>query len=161
MITMSERVPGHLRQEISGWLQEHRVTHYITLTTHDQSLSIDGMRNRLRQWDARLNRALIGRNWQKRRDQRIWNFSFLESPGVNPHWHLLLRLDDTPVAGRVPDTQMLEDHARRAWAKLSPAGTVDVQEVNGKTDLRLTNYVAKELGRMAQYSSFVLPDEFQ
>ncbi|CAN0599652.1 unnamed protein product, partial [Laminaria digitata] len=115
----------------------------------------------LRQWDARVNHALRGRNWQERTDQRIWYHSFLESPGVNPHWHLLLRLDDTPVAGRVPDTQMLEDHARRAWARLSQAGTVDVQEITGKTDLKLTNYVVKELRSMAQYSSFVLPDEFQ
>ncbi|WP_375588382.1 hypothetical protein ABWH89_13875 [Hoeflea alexandrii] len=157
----SERVPALLLKEISHWLQDQRFTHFITLTTHEHSLSIDGMRHQLREWDARVNRALIGRNWQKRRDQRIWNYSFLESPGINPHWHLLLRLDDTPVAGRVPDTQMLEDHARQAWARISPAGTVDIQEINGKTDLKLTDYVVKELRSMAQYSSFVLPDEFQ
>jgi ABC-type cobalamin transport system ATPase subunit len=161
MHTDFERIPARLRNEIPGWLQEHRVTHYITLTTHDQSLSIDRMRNRLRQWDAHLNHALIGRNWQKRRDQRIWCFCFLESPDANPHWHILLRLDETPVAGRVPDTQLLEHHTRRIWAELSPAGTVDVQEIFGKTDLKLTNYVAKQLRSMAQCSSFVPPDEFQ
>lgn len=161
MNTTSERVPALLPKKISHWLQEQRFTHFITLTTHEHSLSIDGMRHRLREWDARVNRALIGRNWHKRRDQRIWFHAFLESPGVNPHWHILLRLDDTPVAGCIPDTQMLKDYARRAWARLSPAGTVDVQEITGKTDLKLTNYVAKELRHMAQYSSFVLPDEFR
>lgn len=154
-------IPAHLREKISDWLQEHRFTHFITLTTHDQSLSIDLMRNRIRQWDAHLNRALIGRNWQKRTDQRIWCFCFLESPDANPHWHLLLRLDETPVAGRVPDTALLEHHTRRIWAKFAPAGTVDVQEIDVKTAHRVTNYVAKELRFMAQYSSFVLPDEFQ
>lgn len=160
MNTTSERVPAHLGKEISHWLQGQRFTHFITLTTQDQSLSIDGMRNRLRQWDARLNRALYGPKWAEKRDELVWFFAFLEAPFLNPHWHLLLRVDDSPVTGKLIDTRTLYDTVRRVWSRLAPAGTVDVQHVTDEIDAELVDYVGKQLGSVTQYTSFVTPDEF-
>lgn len=156
-----ERIPRRCRDEISAWLQEHRFTHFITLTTHDPSLTIEGARGRLKQWDARLNRALCGPKWAQKRDELVWFFAFLEAPLSNPHWHLLLRVDDSPVTGKFIETRKLCDTVRQVWSRLAPAGTVDVQPLGEKTDIELVDYVGKQLGSVAQYSSFVTPDEFR
>jgi hypothetical protein len=155
------RIPRLYRDEISVWLQQHRFTHFITLTTHDPSLNIEGARGRLKQWDARLNRALYGPKWAQKRDELVWFFAFLEAPFSNPHWHLLLRVDDSPVTGKLIDTRTLYDTVRRVWSRLAPAGTVDVQPVSAKIDAELVDYVGKQLGSVTQYTSFVTPDEFR
>ncbi|MDP2120674.1 MAG: hypothetical protein Q8K28_12285 [Hoeflea sp.] len=155
------RVPPRSREEISGWLQQQRFTHFITLTTHNPSITIARMRERLKQFDARLNRALYGPKWASHKDQLIWFFAFIESPETNPHWHLLLTLDHTPVADKLIDTTLLEEHIRDVWLRLAPAGTVDVKEIHGKIDGLLTDYVGKQLVHVPQYSSFVTPDEFR
>jgi hypothetical protein len=154
-------IPRHFRVEMSRWLQEHRFTHFITLTTHNPSISIDGMNNRLKQWDARMNRALYGPKWSQHRDQLIWFFAFLESPQTNPHWHLLLRIDDSPASGKPIGAFRLEAKIRAIWSRLAPAGTVDVQPLGDRIDAKLVDYVGKQLGSVAQYSSFVTPDHFR
>lgn len=153
--------PRRLQRAVTELLSEHRFTHYVTLTTHDPSLSDEGMRGRLRQWDAQVNRELVGPKWSRHKDELTFFFAFLESSRVNPHWHLLLRVDDSPLTSKRTDILTLSTCFTCAWKEISPAGTVDVQEIYSMADKILVNYVGKQLGNMAQYSAFVTPDEFR
>lgn len=153
--------PQKLQEAITEFLMEHRFTHFVTLTTHEPTLSDESMRSRLKQWDARVNRAIVGPKWCKHKDELIFFFAFLEAPGVNPHWHLLLRVDDSPLSTKKTDSLTLLSCSTSAWKRLSPAGTVDLQEIYSMADKILVNYVGKQLRNMAQYNSFVTPDEFR
>ncbi|MAY63163.1 MAG: hypothetical protein CML29_13220 [Rhizobiales bacterium] len=161
MRTIARIEPRVLQREVTNFLTKHRFTHFVTLTTHDPMLSNEGMRSRLKQWDARVNRQLVGPKWSRHKDEVTFFFAFLESPHVNPHWHLLLRLDDSPLTSKPTDILTLSTCFTSAWKRLSPAGTVDLQEIYSVADKKLVNYVGKQLGSMAQYSAFVTPDEFR
>lgn len=107
------------------------------------------------------NRALYGPKWQQHFDESTWWFAFLEKPGSNPHWHVLLR-----VVGRWgvdPSNQFarLADVARFSWLKIAPAGTIDIHLIPKRRQKKLTTYLAKELGGELQYSNFLTPDEFR
>jgi hypothetical protein len=89
----------------------------------------------------------------------MFAFYFLEKPRSNPHWHGLVRL--FPVGGVPLATQekMFDEHAERAWKKLVPAGSVNVQPITSQRGV--SNYVTKALGHSLEYASFVTPGEFR
>lgn len=143
------------RQAIRTWLDEQfTFTHFITLASNSNDVSLDVMKDRLKGWDARVNRELYGPKWLKHYDELLWFFAFLEKPDVNPHWHLLCRFTDadklarfTPVAGM-------------KWSKMLPMGTVDVQQITEKHS-RVVDYVVKRVGGEIEYRNFITPDEFR
>jgi hypothetical protein len=102
----SRKIPS-LKTEIPAWLDQWKFDRYITLATNDPGLSVKPvhgsklpyvlLRDRLREWDKRLNHAILGRNWAIRHADRMWSFFFLEKPSSNPHWHGLVRF--FPVDG--------------------------------------------------------------
>lgn len=51
---------------------------------------ISRMRQEIASWDARVNRKLLGPNWQHSTD-RTWFFGFSEKPELSPQWHLAVR----------------------------------------------------------------------
>src|SRR4051812_39121907 len=91
------------RHEVSKWLDQWPFTLFVTLATNDPMVSNEVARRLIKDWDARMNRALLGPKWVDRPDERMFNFYFLEKPGVNPHWHALILLggfDDETLARR-------------------------------------------------------------
>lgn len=147
--------------ETKDWLSRHRYTHLITLASNTSEISEEWMRDRLRQWDARVNRALYGPKWRKHYDELIWFSAFLEKPRTNPHWHLLLRFVGRTGSDKSGEFEIIGDLADRVWLKLMPSGSVNVQEINDSSRERVVTYVAKELWHKLQYNEFVTPDEFR
>ncbi|WP_223476568.1 hypothetical protein [Oricola indica] len=150
------------RDEMHKWLSTaFRFTHIVTLTTHDNTLSPEVLRSRLRAWDARVNRELYGPKWRKHADELLWYFAFLEKPNSNPHWHLLLRVVGRWGSDGSRDYKKLPLAVRDAWGAVMPSGTVDVQEIRAGTYKTVNEYVAKELAGAIQYEHFLTPDEFR
>ena len=69
------KIPS-FKVDIPAWLERWKFDRYITLATNDPSLAgkpVPGssiphglIRDRLREWDGRLNRAILGKHWAKR-----------------------------------------------------------------------------------------------
>jgi len=147
--------------ETKKWLATNKFTHFVTLATNTSSVREKVMRDRLRAWDARVNRALYGPKWQKHQDELIWFHAFLEKPKANPHWHLLLRLVGRLGSDRNDEFNRLPVLAENTWLDLVPSGSVDVQEIEDESLDNVVAYVAKELRYELQYQNFVTPDEFR
>ena len=83
-----------LRREFESFIERFGPTYFVTLATNAYNpVSQNRMRDLLKAWSARVNRALLGSRWQKKPDEHIFFFAFLEKPDINPHWHLLLQAD--------------------------------------------------------------------
>ncbi|MCK8483758.1 hypothetical protein MUY21_06880 [Aliiroseovarius sp. S2029] len=154
------------REAVREWLNRMWFTHFITLTSNNQMFTRHDMAARLRAWDARVNRNLVGPKWQKRVDERIYWIAFPEKADVNPHWHLLLQLlpeqieEDEDRQG-VCDWSF-EDDVKHIWTRLVPSGTVDVQRIGSGMCRRdgAARYVTKSLGFEPNLESFVMSREY-
>lgn len=137
------------------WLnEEFTFTHFVTLASNSNDISLRVMRDRIEHWDQRVNRELYGPKWRKHYDELLWFFAFLEKPTTNPHWHLLVRFQDRDKLLRFAPV------AEMKWRKVLPQGTVDIQPITGKHS-RVVDYVLKSVGGELEYDHFITPDEFR
>lgn len=147
--------PARRRQAIQKWLdEEFTFTHFMSLASNSPDVSIRTMRDRIKFWDARLNRKLLGPKWRRHWDEATWWFAFLEKPDVNVHWHVLARFQD-----RAKLTTFARA-AEQVWLEILPGGSVDFQVITGRHD-RVTDYVSKRVGHDVEFAEFITPDEFR
>lgn len=156
--------PSKMRTDVAEWLNQWRFDRFITLATNDP-VTFDGphrgpalIRDRLRAWDARINRKLIGPKWRQRREDRIRGFYFLEKPVSNPHWHGLVQFFPPWPECREEYELQFDLCSPEIWKQLVPTGTVDIQKI--VCQRRVIEYAVKSLDNNISYSNFVIPDEF-
>ena len=164
---LPEIIPS-LKTEIPSWLEQWKFDRYVTLATNDPSLagkprqgsSIPHgfVRDRLREWDGRVNHAILGKHWAKRHSDRMWSFFFLEKPNANPHWHGLVRFFPVDNMEISYQERMFDDNAERIWKELMPSGSVDIQVITAQRGL--ADYISKMTPYEVSYEHFVTPDEF-
>lgn len=121
-------------------------------------MTLDSARYKLRRWLAHCNRRILGDRWLKYADEHLFAFAALEKPLVNPHWHLLIRVCGSDPERQGRQLEKFEKFAKPMWLKLVPSGTVDLQR---NYDRGAAGYVAKDVWRETEYTSFITPDEFQ
>lgn len=134
------------REAIQAFLTAQDWTWAVT-AVFNRETSFAGGKRALEAFHARIDRAFLGRNWQRapaeRRSFAIW---FPEHPQSNLHFHGLIRVP-TESAKRFLTV------GPAAWAKLNPAGNLDAKPI---TDLSgWGGYVTKE-----NALNFVISDEF-
>ena len=141
----------------TAWLENWKFDKFFTLATN-KSVAPAIMRDRLREWDGRMNRKIVGREWSERIEDRMFSFYFLEKPVTNSHWHGLVRFfgDD---GLRAKQQLIFDDQIEKLWRKLVPTGTVEVRQVYDQAGAN--EYVAKELYHELQYTQMVTPDELE
>lgn len=156
MLTSSPKL-YRARMEIMNWLNQHEWQYFVTLASNTAGLRPTVMRTRFRMWDALANRKILGRRSLKP-DERLFTAAFLERPTNNPHWHLLIRIQqpELPEAAKCP--ARLETTSLGIWKKLTPSGSVDAQSIHDQK--KMIEYVAKELMYPIQYENMILPLEF-
>lgn len=151
MVLALSRQDRGLSAAVASMLKEHDWSFFVTLSSNDRSRASKSsgpsfattagaeafMRNRLRNWDARVNRALLGKHWLLKPDERLQAFAVLEKPASNPHWHLLVQM-----RCQHPRRDFVEA-AEVAWQALVAAGSVDVQPVVSRVGL--SRYVTKSM----------------
>jgi hypothetical protein len=117
------------------------------------------LRDRLREFDGRMNRKLLGTKWAERHSDRMFAFWFLEKPDANPHWHGVVRF--FPADGRPIPAQeaVFDQEAEGIWLHLMPRGSVDVQEVTVQRGV--IDYVCKMIPYPVSYEHYITPDEFR
>lgn len=144
------------RAAIVNWLGKHPWHYFVTLASITPGLSPKAMRSRFRIWDAEANRRILGLRSLKPHE-RLFTAAFLEKPITMPHWHLLMRIQQSELPETAKCPERLKETVGRIWKKLTPSGTVDVQPV--RNDM-VVEYVAKELVYPLQYENMILPLEF-
>ncbi|WDR02957.1 hypothetical protein PSQ19_01670 [Devosia algicola] len=105
-----------------------------------------------------MNRKLVGRDWLKRPDNRIFHFFAAEKITTNPHWHGLVSFFGADAAERARQGDVFDENAEAIWRKLVPAGTAEVKSM--KTHAEYISYVARSLCLQVNYDHFIVPDEF-
>ena len=120
------------------------------------SLSPEVCRYKLKGWEARVNEALLGREWARR--PGVSGLYVLEKPSTNPHWHGLVRLPTSVSQNGKNDHDFFPGLAISCWKTLVPAGSVDVQEVYDSKGA--AKYISKSLNGNVEYCNFVVPGEF-
>lgn len=149
------------RAALTTWLdQKFEFTHHVTLATNGPGLSRDQLRTLIRVWDAKMNRSMYGPKWRKHYDELLFWFGFMEKPDVNPHWHLLIRLNDADPIRLDALERKLSALSEPHWQSRVPAGSVAVKTITSRHD-RVVDYVGKELAFDVQYKDFITPDEFR
>lgn len=161
------KVPA-LRSEIPDWIDRWQYSRFITLATNDPGLGSENhgaatpsarMRDLLREFDGRMNHAILGKHWARRDSDRIWAFWFLEKPNSNPHWHGLVRffqVDDYPTTAQ---EAIFDERVEPIWKRLVPGGSVDVKPITVQRGV--IEYVGKMVAYPISYESFITPDEFK
>lgn len=82
-----------LRDALRGWLEQDTFTHFITLATHDPLCSPQKGKELLDRWGQRMDRAMIGKRWNKRREAMGCEWiAFAEGLKSEFHWHVLFRI---------------------------------------------------------------------
>lgn len=148
-----------MQKELRKFLCDEGVELFVTLTPNSSEFTLRQLRSRLRKWDARVNRVALGKNGYKRIDDRIYWWAFPEKLGVNPHWHVLLRIGDAARKGlqeRHPLTTE-NDLLRSSWTKFVAGGTVDIQRIWSPRGIK---YATKRFDNPSSYENFVISKEF-
>ncbi len=147
-----------LRKALREKLLDYDFTHFITLASNHQVLTEGRMRSLLKEWDARVNRDLIGPKWTKRPDERLLWLAFPEKMDVNPHWHMVAQIDPAiDTATRAARTTRLSQTAEKLWLGLLPQGSFDCQGVESPDVIR---YITKMSARERSFDSFIFHREF-
>jgi len=69
------------RRQLRAFVNEGTFNIALTLDfdhAYFHSITIDSMRKTLKQWDAAINRKLLGREWGSRQEEHIEYFAFIE-----------------------------------------------------------------------------------
>lgn len=136
------------------WLGERKFTHFITFNFNGPTSLASG-RNALKNFHARLDRKLLGRNFNKLpADDRSLFFAFPEHVESNLHYHALLRC---------PDMRLSVFGLGGIWERLVPAGDVHIIKMEDKApeDLeRVARYISKEAWKPSAYDGFIISTEF-
>ncbi len=106
---------------------------------------------------ARLDRALLGRDWAKaEHTTRTWLIAYLEQLASNPHYHFFANFPyRLPYK---PSTQHYEKLVEQVWRKVVPGGSTDVTWIYDRNGA--ASYYTKELYRSDALENIVLSSEF-
>ena len=144
------------REAVRVWLSDRRFTHFVTLMLNCPYAGRDHVKHRLRDWDARMNREIVGPKWLRRSDRRMQWIAFPEKLEANPHWHLCLEVlpeQETKLGARGGLARLVD----RVWLDLVPSGTTDTKAWRDDGALR---YATKQLDDPRNYEMFVHVQEF-
>lgn len=135
-----------LRDTVMGFLAAQEWTWAVT-AVFNRETSFDGGKHALKAFHARIDRAFLGRNWQRapieRRSHGVW---FPEHPQSNFHFHGLIHMP-----AEFADRFLAVGAA--TWKDLAPAGNLMTKPITDLTGWG--GYVTKE-----NVLDFVISREF-
>jgi hypothetical protein len=149
------------------WLGQWKWDRFVTLAFNQagsgrpvrSDADVRPLRDKLREWDQRMQRRVIGSNWFNIPDHQLFCVYTLEKPGVNPHWHGLIHFYKVDDDQRRLQGEKFDRWANETWQELVPTGDVDVKVVTYKSGA--IDYVAKSLLDKVNYANWVPPDSFR
>jgi len=121
--------PRRYCSALAKWLADRDCHFHVTLNFNDPgrhtyrpTMTGFAMQERLREFDRRSSRLLLGKRWHRWPHRRHEGFFFTEKRITNPHWHGLIWLPE-------PKWQAAEfkELVEQAWKRVAPAGSACVR----------------------------------
>ncbi len=158
--------PEKLAKDWVEWVSQWDWDLFVTLTFNQAPASsprrldaqIINSKAKLKAWDARLQSTLIGRDWAKSHDYRMYCCYILEKPRVNLHWHGLVKFFNAHGVEHQRQVDTFMKRADPVWRRLVPSGNVDIKSVFDETGA--ARYASKSLTDVLNYDHWVPPDSF-
>lgn len=149
-----------LRAAVRNMLMGQEFDYFLTFAFNKQNaengIGVDGARQKLKAWHARLERRLLGARWaHKQLSERTFFVGFVENLASNLHYHVLLR---TPPACLVNDFQALSSGI---WSDVVPSGDLLAKPLHTPADRKgVITYVTKALWQGDLLDNFLISTEF-
>lgn len=145
------------RDALHAHLMTRPWSHWVSLAFNDPEIStfltdIEPvlMRDRVKEWDARMNRKIIGPKWQRRPDERMFWFLTPEALDRNPHLHGYVYVR--------PDQRLAFDiHAALTWETLCPKGSAEIETFD--LEKAKPGYATKQTFKRINFENFILSRE--
>ncbi len=145
-----------LRSTMARFLASLDYDYFVTLTTNLDDVTddlaridrrINTMRKSLRDWEARVDRVLLGPKWLKKKQEHgIFAAYTAENISTNIHAHLLLKV-------RCPhDPTELARLVELSWTAIWPYGTAATDPIDRIEGL--TVYVTKQINTPKNWEAF-------
>ena len=160
--------PQRAAEEWRNWAAQWRWDRFVTLTFNQPGSGqpITGLNDRqalrlkdkLKEWDGRMQRKVVGSNWAHIPDNRMFCLYTLEKPTVNPHWHGLIHFFDVDDEERKRQGKQFDEWANFVWKTLVPSGDVDVKTTYDEKGA--VGYIGKSLLDRLNFEYWVPQDEF-
>lgn len=160
--------PAKAAAEWRNWVAQWKWDRFVTITFNEAGngrpvtgLSDSGvmvLKDKLKEWDGRMQRKVVGSNWAAVHDHRMFCIYTLEKPHVNPHWHGLVHFYKVNDDERRRQAETFDQWANAMWKKLVPSGDVDVKPVYDDTGA--IGYIGKSLLDKLNFEHWVPQDEF-
>jgi hypothetical protein len=145
-----ERIPHNeakrYRKEFVEWLIRENLPYFDTFTAN-RECSLYEMEYKVRQWHARVDRFLLGRNWAKKVEKRTVGVAFFEKLETNIHVHTMIRLASSK-------RELSDERMAKFWNLLMPGGDLDVQISRSRK--KVACYVTKMFKYRGFYESFFI-----
>ena len=149
------------------WLRTWKWDRFVTLTFNQSGngrpvrsdADIAPLRDKLKEWDQRMQRRVIGSNWFNVPDNQLFCAYTLEKPGLNPHWHGLVHFWMAPDDERRRQGEIFDRWANETWQNLVPSGDVVVKVVTYEGGV--IDYASKSLLGEVNYENWIAPDSFR
>jgi hypothetical protein len=154
-------------EEWRRWLGRWGWDRFVTLTFNQagsgapvrSGADVAPLRDKLKEWDQRMQRRVIGSNWYNVPDNQLFCAYTLEKPSLNPHWHGLVHFYKVDDDERVRQGERFDRWANDVWRELVRSGDVEVKVVHYEDGA--IDYVAKSLLDQVNYEHWVPPDSFR
>mgnify|MGYP001162531330 CR=1 FL=1 len=123
------------RSQCIRWIADFQPTIFVTFV-FNREITSDGARSALEHFHKRLDEKFLGKSALRKPNERSVYIATIEKPDTNLHIHALFKL--SPV-----NQQRFATIAAEIWAKLAPAGNLDIQPVSYAEGVAA--YITKDL----------------
>ena len=132
-------------------LSSYEFDYFVTLSFNDYH-SVTVARDKVKAFQARMDRKLLGRKWYKKpTTDRLFFIAFPEHINSNFHYHLLLKFPKCPI-------EIMAKHMIDCmWKDIVPKGSTNTQLIQNDGCIQ---YCLKEQYKSQNYGSFIISSEF-
>lgn len=160
----AERTAKEWRTWVAQWKWDRFVTLTFNRPGDGQPINrladhrVLALKEKLKEWDGRMQRKVVGRNWAAIHDHRMFCIYTLEKPTVNPHWHGLVQFFNVDDEERLKQGKKFDEWANATWKRLVPSGDVVVKTLHDEKGA--VGYIGKSLLDKLNFKHWVPQDEF-
>lgn len=141
-----------LRGSFDEWTRGLEFSWFLTLNLNAPA-SFRSARNILKEFDARLDRELLGARFHKRQEGRTFFIAVPEHEHSNFHYHLLLEILANGAWSRTDLAKLMFE----AWRAAIPSGSIWLRGIH---DGGAALYTAKDLLKYGHFNEFIISTEF-
>jgi hypothetical protein len=154
---LNSKMRHRIIKETKEFVEKQGFKWWITANFNRETTKEQGFK-KLREWHGRIDRALHGRCfYKKKKDERLFFIACPETGGYSEclHYHILAKMPEC-------SEEEFKLIAEPTWLQLVTCGSLDVQEIGDtKADQeKVIGYGLKEVWVGSNYENFIISTQF-